>query len=421
MSEDDPVDLGHGVRVIPRAGGALHLCSAVGDLGLATRRGRVPGTGVIWDDRPWEVVGREHDEEAWRFILQPWPDGEAMRQIFVLDAAAVAGAAGETLREAESERRRQLAALGAPILGLAPARLQLHWRRSWGFRAGRATASSALLELVVGGVGLVQAFAMAAGSDGILPPWLRWLALLGPVMFAESLIRLRLWASDGEPVGSMLGLPLALVVTPPPAEPSTAPEVRRWDDKAAVLELSTPVVRRDWEGGGILPYKGRRLQLDSVSRQGRRWGYRFVAAGDDQDGPLLRLARPPRPRIAARPAGAPGVVAATLVTAAMFLARSDQQARWATRLGVHPIVLTMVGGGMELVGGWVNLGRGQPGSAWALLDVFFLLEGGLRLMAAIVLRRPVGSVLAWPFTPLYERMLGVVESRSTDPGGRRRS
>lgn len=369
-----------------------------------------------------EVVAREGGPGSWRYLLEPWRETEAMRTVFVLDAAAVASAVVGADREAVDRRRLLAARVLAPVLGLAPARLQLAWQRSWGFAAGRATAASAVAEIVVGAVGLLQAFAVGFTSEWFLPPLLRWLAVVGPVLFGEGLLRLRLVSADGEPVGSILGLPLALLRTPPAAAgPAVVPEVRGWDPLTRTLELYSPILRRDWEAPGILPYRDEELRLDSVRPEGRGWRYLFRAATRSDGTRRLRLAPPPAAPVMAPAREGNSVLSTTLITAAMFFGRADHQVRWARRLGVRAVILTAVGAGAELVGGWVNLGRGAPGTGWLLIDLFFLVEGAGRLLLAAVTAAPVGSLLALPFASLYTRALEGAERSRPAPGSSDRS
>lgn len=216
--------LGHGVSVV-EAGGRLVVESRVLDLGWTPPRGRVPGTAVAWRGGLWEVRAAESAAGGGRWVLEPWPEGVAVRVTVPLDEAAVAGLAAARKEAQRAARLRGAAVLLLPVLGLLPARLQRRWRDAWGFPAATATRTSAWLELAAGGAGLVHLLASSMGGGPLLPRALGWLGLVSPFLFAEALLRLHLAASDGEPAGSMVGLPALLLLPrhrpelepPPPA------------------------------------------------------------------------------------------------------------------------------------------------------------------------------------------------------------
>jgi hypothetical protein len=137
-----------------------------------------------------------------------------MRTVFHLDTASVEARAVAERGDRRARIFRLLSFPLAPLLGLAPARVQRRWRDSWGFPAGVATSTSALVELAVGGLGLVQLLALVFGADWFLPETVRSLALIGPVLAAEAIVRLVAAAAQNEPVGSVLGVPLALLERP---------------------------------------------------------------------------------------------------------------------------------------------------------------------------------------------------------------
>ena len=109
---------------------------------------------------------------------------------------------------------------------------------------------------------------------------------------------------------------------------------------------------------------------------------------------------------AGRPGFLPFVARQALLTSAFCFAPGEHQARWAERLRIPGWFLTLLGGGLELIGGLVDV-RLESGVAGigSLLSLFFLAEGSTRLFLLILGRRPVGSLLGLPLTSLYERWL----------------
>lgn len=304
------------------------------ELGWRERTGRHPGTAVEWQGRHWEVTVRVPTRGGVRWLLRPWPDPEAMRDVRLLDVDTVAAAVASARREKRLGRRRLAATLLAPLLGLLPGPVQERWRLEWGYPAGVAVALSALLELALGASGVVQGLLAGFGGPWLLPPWLRWSVLLAPVVLGEGVLRLYRIAVESEVTGSLLLAPLG------------------------------------------------------VGTRGRR-------------------PRPERPPVPAERGGRtpePGLFAVTLKTAYACLARREYQEAWAEKLAVWPGSLTMLGAGAELLGGMVNLARhggDVPPLLW--LDLFFVVEGTVRLMVLAATGRPVGSLLALPLEPLAER------------------
>jgi hypothetical protein len=403
-------DLGHGVRVRPGTGGELIVISSGLDLRWRIAEGRAPGTTVIWQDRPFEVVARAASGSGSYWTLRPWPEAVAMRAVLSLDAAAVAELAEQAAAAKRRRRGRLWSTVVLPLAGLAPARIQERWSQELGFSSEAATWTSALAEIVVGGLGLVQGLAFVFGGEWFLPVWLHWLVVAGPVLCLEGLVRLALAGALQGPVGSILGLPLLLLEADPAAPgPSEGPAVRLLDEAAGVLELVSPAYRPDWHGGAVLPFRGRAYRLERADREGRAWVYRFVGSDGAAPGQteLLRLrppaaAPPPAPDAAQRPS----IVATALVTAAVTLGPRANQEFWANRLRLRPLWLTVAGAGAELAGGVVNLGRGAASGAalFLIIDVFLVGEGLVRLGSAAT-SRPMGSVFGWVLRPLYRRFL----------------
>lgn len=333
-----------------------------------------------------------------------------MRDVIPLDSATVAATAVRAVAVRRGTRNRLGAVVLLPFLGLAPARVQKRWEGDWFFPAELATWVSAAVEILGGGVGVIQTLGLVAGGEWFLPPVLRFMTVVGPLMVLEAIVRMVLVAADQEPVGSVLGLPFALFEKKVTfVEPVTDPEVRLFDEDRGVLDLVSPVNRVDWGHDGLLPYRDGWYHLERTDREGRSWTYRFARRdGEPDDLRVLRL----RPPVAAAFVAArettppPSILKTTMVTAAVTLGPQDDQVRWAAHLGVNPRLLTMAGAVPELVGGLTNLGRDATtaGPFIVVLNVFLILEGSLRLLSALG-GRPMGSVLGWVLRPLYRSSL----------------
>lgn len=406
MSPSHGEDLGHGVYASPGDEGDLIVSSPRLELGWRVAEGRVPGTGVLWGGKSYEVVSRVEAGRGSRWKLRGWDDPTAMRNVFKLDRDSIQGVADSAELEARGRLARGWTLAVLPVLGLAPAALQKKWSNEWGFAAGRATMVSAILEMLAGGAGTVQLAAAAFGADFFMPPAL---AVPGPLLFISGCGRLVMVFGDGEPVGSILGAPFLLLVRKSGAQAEqSVPALRLLDEAKGVLVLVSPVLRRDWDRDGILRYRGQRFRFDGVGQEGRSWVYRFIRAdGHSADEPALRL-RPPRPTAPVKPAieEPPSFLRTMLMTAAVTLGPASDQVIWAKELGINPRWLTVMGGAAELVGGVANL-MNDLGSAhpWlALLDFFLVGEGLLRLGSALT-GRPMGSTFGWIIRPLYRRWL----------------
>jgi len=410
MTNGGGEDLGSGVYASPAPDGHLVVTSPRLDLGWRLARGRVPGTAVVWRDQPFEVVARASAGAGHRWDLRPWQDAAAMRNVVSLDSTTVAATAARAVAERRGARNRLGTMVLLPFLGLAPAKVQKRWEGDWFFPAELATWVSAAVEILGGGVGLIQSLVLFFGGEWFLPPFMRFMTVIGPLMILEAIVRMVLVAADQEPVGSLLGLPLTLFEkTAAPVEPATDPEVRLFDDDRGVLELVSSVNRVDWGHDGLLPYRDGWYHLDRARCEGRSWTYRFIRhAGEPAGQRVLRL-RPPVAAafVAPREASpAPSILKTTLVTAAVTLGPRDDQERWAAHLDVSPRWLTVAGAVPELVGGLTNLGRdvSMAGPFLIVLDVFLVLEGSLRLLWALG-GRPMGSLFGWVLRPLYRSSL----------------
>jgi hypothetical protein len=201
------LDLGHGVRVTACSDDALEVESDVLDLPWMARAGDHPGTAVVFDDTSYEVVMVSDDGERRRWRLEPWVDGEAMRVVVRIGREEVARLAAVRAADQRAVVRGIWIWPVAPILAMAPARLQRHWMADWGFPAHGGTLLSAIAEMGIGGVGLVQGLAMAFGAGWFLGGWLKALVVVGPLMLVEGIVRLHSVLAGDEPMGSVVGLP----------------------------------------------------------------------------------------------------------------------------------------------------------------------------------------------------------------------
>ena len=406
MEPEHGEDLGHGVCASPGSAGELAVTSPRLDLGWQAAEGQVPGTAVLWCGQSFEVVGRMPAGSGVRWTLRSWDEPSAMRNVFTLNRESVQDIADRTENEVRNRRARGWTLVLLPVLGLAPAVLQKKWANEWGFAAGRATMVSAALEMVAGTVGTVQLVAAAVGAVFFMP---LALALPGPLLFVFGIARLAMVFGDGEPVGSPLGVPFLLLAPKnvPKAE-RESPAVQSFDNAGGLIVVVSPILRRDWDRDGLLPYRGEHFRLDRVEQEGRSWVYRFTRDHDrGKEERTLQL----RPPLAAAPAAVskeapPSFLRTMMVTAAVTLGPGSDQQRWAEELGTRAVWFTVIGGAAELVGGIVNLQKElDTAMSWLiLLNIFLVGEGLLRLGSALV-GRPMGSVFGWALRPLYRPWL----------------
>jgi hypothetical protein len=330
-----------------------------------------------------------------------------MRTVFSLDASWVSSVAGEQCsgRRAAALRRWTLPLL--PVLALAPAAFQRRWRSAWGFPSELATGVSALLELAIGGFGVVQAFVAALQGGWFLPDPLRPLVVFGPLMSLEGLLRLHASMALSEPMGSAVGLPLMLFERARNGPlPRPIPQPTAVDDERGVLELMSKVQRPDWVPEGVLHYRDRRYRLRSVVRVGSGWCYQFERVEDGADGPRLRLVPAVSQVQPEEPVRSPRLLTIAMITALACLAPRQYQERWARSVGTRPIWFTVLGAGAELLGGWFNL-RQAAGDERGMLAVnlFFVAEAVVRFALLVITGRPVGSLLGIPVRPLLDRLM----------------
>jgi hypothetical protein len=407
MTPEHGEDLGQGVYASPAPDGELIVTSPHLELGWRATDGQVPGTAVLWGEHSYEVVSRAEVGRGARWTLRRWDEASVMRGVFKLEPESVQEMADQTAAEVRGARTRKSTLLLLPLIGLAPARLQKHWAGGWGLNAERATQISAVSEILVGAVGIIQVAAGAFGGQALIPSWL---AYLGVVLFGSGCIRLALVAADGEPVGSVLGLVLLpWTPKPSPIAPEIAPTVRSIDAETGTLVLDSPIHRRDWDRDGVLPYRGEVFSLDRIENEGRSWVYYYSRVdGRAANARVLRLAPPTLPRSPspASDSTPPSLLRTMLVTAAVTLGPASDQQRWSTELGVRAVWLTMMGAGAELLGGITNLGNdlGFEHQFLVILDFFLVAEGLLRLVSASI-GRPMGSIFGWALRPLYHRHL----------------
>ena len=199
-------DLGHGVRVMPGDGGRIVVQSAEFDLGWRPRVAEQPGSAVVWGGASFEVLEREPWGRGARWTLVPWTGEDVMRVVLPLDGAAVEAAARDARAAAREAALRPWFWLLSPVLGFASASAQRRWRDAWGFPATTATWLSAIFEFVLGGLCIVEL--MVASQAGVeIFSWIpRWLLFCGLPLCVEGLVRMKMVASDSEPIGSFFGL-----------------------------------------------------------------------------------------------------------------------------------------------------------------------------------------------------------------------
>ena len=412
MDQGDELDLGNGVRVVAEAAGTLVVWAEDLDLGWRVRSAKLPGTAVDWRGDLLEVVDRSGGGQVARWQLRPWDEAATIRLVEKLDAEEVARWAGERDLGRHESRLRLWMVVAIPVLGFAPGWLQADWQRRLGYPAMAAVVVTSLMELVAGWVGIIQSLTAGLGGGFWLPWWLSWLVVIGPLMGIEGLIRLQYGIAHGEPLGSALSLPVHLFLKAPapptPPEPS-GPSIQDFDGEAGTLEITSPCQRRDWDGGGILPYRGRWFFRVATEKLGAGWLYRFeeVLEGTEEGMEVLRLMAPPqRPESPVElDRGAGGWLSLTVRTALFCFASGPLQSQWARRVGGSAASFTVVGAGMEIFGGLVNLLLGGTASPVALLDIVVAGEGVVRLGALMWTGRPVGSVPGLILGPVYERWL----------------
>lgn len=415
MDSRQPEDLGDGVSVVPMLGGGWQVRSPSLELPWRVRAGRVAGSAVIWMDRPWEVTAREGPDAGHRWTLQPWPEAEAMRVVHTLDRGWVGALARERAAVVRANRLRYGLLPVLPLLGLVPGELQDRWRLEWGFPAIPATTLSAVLELGLATLGLVQMMASLFGGGGVLPAPLSWLGPISPFLFVESVVRLKHVVGNQEPIGSVLGLPLAVLVPRRKLErPQQRPQLRRLGEETGRLELYSPIHRRDWSHGGVLRYRDRLFAMIKLERSGSGWLYHFAPSDVDLSVPNLRLLPPVERASGDRRHGTGrgddrgmGVVGVAVTTALACMAPGDQQVRWAAAVGASPALLTVLGAGAEVVGAMVNFQTGRAVGSFAELafNLFLVGEGLFRWAGLLLTGRPVGSIIGAAIRPLMEKAL----------------
>jgi hypothetical protein len=397
-------ELGHGVAARPEPDGSWTVTSSRVDLGWQVRQGLVPGTAVSYRDDLFEVSGRERGEAGFSWRLTPWPEGETVRVVTLLDAARVAAAAATAADEARSRtiRRRLVAVL--PLAGLLPRGVQERLQRAHNFPALLATEVSAAHEIGLGGLGVIQ-LVTAVMSSTAPTQVVRWLIVATPLLIGEGVVRLALAMSQGRPFGSLSTWPITWFERrQPPPDPGSGyrPTTLRCDPAAGVLELATARVRPDWGEDGVLRFRDQVYRLlDKKPGQGRMV-YRFALV-EPGTPPTLQLLPPPAapPRGGAEPVLAWVTLPFRIVL--MSFAPRELQERWFRARGTSPLVATAASAFTEAFGGVVNLVDRPAGGILTLVDLFFLVEGTVRLTLALARGHGVGSLLGRPFLPLCRR------------------
>lgn len=410
MTLESGRDLGHGVRVVPGDGGEVIVVSETVDLGWRPRADGRPGSAVTVDGEGFEVVARQSWGRSARWILRQWSSEDVMRVVSPLDESAVAAAAADALAQARTKQLRPAFWMLAPILGFAVASWQRKWRDEWGYPASTATWMSAIVEMLLGAACMVELIASAGAGVSIFPWIPRPVVFFGLYLFGEGFVRLAMVSSDSEPVGSFIGAAVSVVERrrEPARPPLPGPKIERFDEDAGALELRSPVVRRDWEEPGLLPFRGAAFVLDGTRRLGEAWIYTFrrVELKDDEEQPRLRLPPPPPRTAAPVQREGRGVMVTVFLSIVCTIAPARFQERWAWYAGVRVLGFTIFGAVVELLGGLIGLGsEGSQGVAGVLVNFFFVGEAVVRLRWVVVERQPMGSVLGLVLAPLLEKLL----------------
>lgn len=398
------IDFGGGV-MMERGGDEVTVTSEDLELHWSARRGTFPGTAVQLEDGLFEVV----DAEAGFYRLAPWRSGETARVVVPLDRAWVKKRVATREDQVRREQVRRVLMLLLPLSGALPRVTQMRLEREYDFPAQKATTVSALTEMVPGALGVVQSFIFAFSGEWVVPPGLRWLIFVGPVMFGESLIRLKMCFSQGEPFGSLFLSPVELLEK---RAPDSFTSERHQPTAVAAAEggydlvLAVPDPRPDWHIGGVLRFRGRCYRLLLREGAGEVVHYSFdEVEGEDEVEVTLRLAPPPlRERV--RDAGE-GIVTTAWRALLLSFAPGRYQKTWFERHGTSPLLVTLVCALAEAGGGLQSMLEPGPPGILGILDLFFVVEGCVRLALALVRRGPVGSLMGLPLRPLYARWTAV--------------
>lgn len=388
---EQPSRLGHGVEVERDRQDGLVVSSTAGlVLPWRPRSGGFVGSAVHWAERLFEVCTvTEGDDGVVRWHLESWPDGEVVRHVDRLDSERIEALAGEWRETGAGRRIRTVLVWLAPVTGLMPTNRQLVWERRYNVSAGRITAISAAVEILVGAVGIVMP----------IPLLLR---LLGWMFFAEGVIRFWFAMSQDEGMGSFVTLPLAVQKTEPvrSASPASTMEVVRWDPTEGGLELAFAESRTDWTLDGVLRYRGERFRLIERIPGGGRVVYAFGRASDDMP---VTLSLVPPPTVVRQRERGRGFLKEVGRLFLLSLAPGRFQAALTPEYRLAPRTLTWGSGIIELIGSGMNLVAPAGEESHLLLSLFFVGEGLFRIVVATVTGAPVGSVLGLPFRPLFER------------------
>jgi len=86
---------------------------------------------------------------------------------------------------------------------------------------------SSLAEIAAGAFAVVHLMALGYSGAALGPAWLTWLMVPAPLLLAEGMARLHHANAHREPVGSILGAPLLLLVRRPPGQERVAPSAER--------------------------------------------------------------------------------------------------------------------------------------------------------------------------------------------------
>lgn len=319
--------LGHGVRVVFSGDDRLTITSRWLPLGWSVRRGMVPGTAVLVGGELREVVRLDAVAEGDRWELHRWPEREVARVVVTVDEAWVAARAAEIDNLRRGSRKRLLAWPWLMVLGLAPAALQRRWSDDWGYPAASASRWSAVAEMIFGAFAVSQLILAAIGEEALLPSVIR---LAGPLLVIEGLTRLAMVAADDQPHGSVMALPIRLMIGSDAVQPGrVVPSIRSYDDDSGELVVATTEMRKDWDYDGQLQYRGEWYRLRSSGQEGRAWVYRFgrETAADTVPERTLTLRPPALPTDSLRDdrGALPGLFSGVILSALLCLGPARHQ------------------------------------------------------------------------------------------------
>lgn len=163
-----------------------------------------PGTAVQWEDGCFEVVAAEPMQDGGvRYLLEPWREEHAMRQVDRYDAETEAARAADFARVVRQRKQGLLVRLSAILLGNLPAPVQNHFGSELGISPPRMTILSTLPAVALFSYCVWRASGVTLGlaKPGV-PIWL-WIVTF--FWMIESYIRFQVAMAQARPMGSLAG------------------------------------------------------------------------------------------------------------------------------------------------------------------------------------------------------------------------